>query len=46
LCPNIGNKHVSRISIYIPITFPIPRPRPIVEYVKDITAAKIDSHHS
>jgi len=29
----------------IPTTLAIPRPSPIIEYVKDITAATIESHH-
>ena len=30
----------------IPITLPIPRPSPMNEYVKDMTAATIESHHN
>ena len=35
--------HVTRI---IPITSAIPKPSPIVEYVKDIPAATMESHHN
>lgn len=28
------------------MTFPTPRPSPIVEYVKDMTEATMESHHN
>lgn len=34
------------ISIFVPATFPIPSPRPAVEYVNDIIAATMESHHT
>jgi len=30
----------------IPMTLAIPRPSPVIEYVKDMTAATMESHHN
>ena len=37
---------LQNISLYIPATLPRPRPRPTLEYVNDIIAATIESHHT